>query len=238
MHGHQNSLLFALFTLTKPIYLLFPFNSAHIWHVFIRLFILSSKPEVESVWAHCFFCLLHFLSITHRQFSAIVPQQSWTLAAKEKEKIAKILKNFEDEDSPNIYAARPTLLLRVLTPSGFSVIIRALLDSGCTDTLLYSELTTLLLSNGAHLRYRWPIKVFRSEGHFNSCRTLCGIQLQSVEDDMTTISPESWLLTKSCPYTIESTPVDLLIQKMASFGLPMVKTYPMERTMWSKEDPK
>ena len=48
----------------------------------------------------------------------------------------------------NINMLRPTVVLRVETDDGFSVIVRALLDTGATRSSMKSHLVQLLLTNG------------------------------------------------------------------------------------------
>ncbi len=221
----------ALIYITKPIRLLFPFNAAHFYHVFIRIFILSGTLEVDPIWAHRFFKLLHFFSITPKQFNAIVPSETTTpMTAQE----AKLILNMR---IPTNFCARPTLLLRVITPTGYAIVIRALIDSGCSKTLVYYELAALLQKNGVTSQYIWPIETVGYSGISQKTRTLSGVKLQSLENESIIVSTDSIVVDKKYSYDIEYTPVKLLITKMASLGLKMVSK-PMKNTLWSNEEPK
>ena len=68
-------------------------------------------------------------------------------------------------------------------------------------------------------------------------RSLGGIKLQSLENETVIVSPTSIVIDEVDPYGVEYTPVDLVIEKMVSFGLPMTEK-PLQNTMWSRKDPK
>ncbi|KAH9401236.1 hypothetical protein TYRP_002830 [Tyrophagus putrescentiae] len=77
MSGHsglQLLLRFALHSITKPLLQFFPFNSTHFWNGFLQIFILSSSVNVDQIWAHRFFSLLHLLTLTASQFSVYYDQ--------------------------------------------------------------------------------------------------------------------------------------------------------------------
>ena len=40
------------------------------------------------------------------------------------------------------------------------------------------------------------------------------------------------------PFTSDELPVNLVVKKMASLGLPMVESGELGKTMWSKDEPK
>ena len=230
----SSSLWIALITIAKPLCLLFPFNAAHFHHVFIRIFILSGTLEVDSIWAHRLFSLLHFFSITPQQFSAIFPS---SLSASTIAMVARETELMISGSVPTNFCARPTLLLRVITPTGYSIVIRALVDSGSSKTLVYYELAALLQKNGVTSQYIWPIETVGYSGISQKTRTLSGVKLQSLENESIIVSTDSILVKEKIPYEIEYTTVELLITKMASLGLKMVSK-PMKNTIWSNEEPK
>lgn len=228
----RSPMLLAFHSITKPMCLLFPFNSTHFWNGFLWLFILSSSPTFDRIWAHRIICLLHLLSVNTRQFSSVLNLQSTTSKSEQTKICESQLKN-----PVIVFSARPTLLLRVITPTGFSVTIRALVDSGSTSTIVKNELATLLLSNGVTTKYFWPLPIILFPGSQQLYRSLSEIKLQSLEDETVIVSATSIFVDEIIPYTVDWTPVDLVISKMASFGLPVIKK-PLQNTMWSKKDPK
>lgn len=230
----SSSLWIALITIAKPLCLLFPFKAAHFHHVFIRIFILSGTLEADSIWAHRFFSLLHFFSITPQQFSAILPS---SLSASTIAMVARETELMISSSVPTNFCARPTLLLRVITPTGYSIVIRALIDTGTSKTTVFSELADLLQKNGVTSQYSWPYEIITFDYVGQETCMLSGVKLQSLEDESIIVSTNAILVNKCAPYDIDYTPVELLITKMASLGLKMVSK-PMRNTIWSKEKPK
>ena len=136
---------------------------------------------------------------------------------------------------------RPSLLLRVITPTGFSITIRAILDTGCTCSNITKELAVLLLANGATSQFVWPKKVttFDSYGPMPMYQTLSGVSLQSLEDESIVVPPSTFYINKRHPFCYDYLPINIITEGMASLGLPMLSTpNALEKTIWSKDKQK
>ncbi len=154
------------------------------------------------------------------------------------------------------FSACPTVLLRAVVPStGFSVVFRAMLDSGATYSHMAASLAEVLLANGATAEYVWPVG--GAENPFLRLRSLdychiSGLKLQSLEDDFGEEHQEAKEITVGedsggcgCPFIsvdesrgsqfIEDLPITLVLEKMAQLGLPMTQRSgdQLGRTMWT-----
>lgn len=128
------------------------------------------------------------------------------------------------------FYARPTLFLRVITPNGFSIVVRALLDTGSTSSLITTQLATLLHKKGnVSIAYQWPFLCGLIDGSKQTYyRTLSGLQLQSVENEQgltIDVFSDRFIIDERYPYDEEPTPLlTLVAPKMASIGLPMISS--------------
>ena len=177
---------------------------------------------------------LQFLSITPDQFTGIFA------------KVAQLENSCaEPKHRPSLSSRRkfsvcPTVLLRLITPSGFSITVRAMLDSGAWKSVVFTDLAILLADNGANYKHVWP---YGSLWPFWEQKTLIyremsGLKFQSVENESLSFTT-SIAVDESFAYMTEDLPVDLVLEKMAFFELPMVQSSSeLGRTMWSQEDPK
>ncbi|KAH9409431.1 hypothetical protein TYRP_010438 [Tyrophagus putrescentiae] len=217
--------------LSKPVTLLSPFTfSHHLGHCLLQ-FLLLPSPNLVEACAPPFLTLLHFLSLTERQFTEEVLQLSAEPTAAQTEALVRCALRQKPHSH---FFARPTLLLRVITPTGFSVVVRALVDSGASITSCSSELASLLLSNGASIRYTWPYSKKLFNGYEQLFCRLVGLKLQSVEDESIQVQPTFVEIEENKPFAVEYTPMDLVTSKMASFGIQMIKK-PLNRTMWGSD---
>lgn len=131
-----------------------------------------------------------------------------------------------------------------MTPNGFSVLVRALLDTGCSRSLLKTELANLLIERGAlAVTYKWPERALLLTGHRQTLyRSLSGLRLQSVESESgrtIDVSSHPFTIDEDDPFYVESTPLLSLVgPKLASLGLPIFcrRLLSLERTMWSEEN--
>lgn len=180
-----------------------------------------------------FLAFLQFLSITPGQFTKVFAK----IAQSENADIEP--RHFPSLSPQRTFYACPTVLLRLITPTGFSVTVRALLDSGSSQSFIFSDLSTLLLENGATFKHIWPYTYVWPfwKQHTLIYRKTSELKFQSVEN-------ESWIITtsiaveESFAYMTDMLPVDLVMKKMAFFGLPMAQTRKLGMTMWSLENPK
>ena len=155
------------------------------------------------------------------------------------------------------FSACPTVLLRAFVPStGFSVVFRAMLDSGATYSHMAASLAEVLLANGATAEYVWPVG--GAESHFQRLisfdyRYISGLKLQSLEDedekgkeisvgDTNSHSgcPSISVDANAGPFFTERLPITLVLKRMAQLGLPMTRSGDqLGRTMWNtKTNPK
>ena len=140
----------------------------------------------------------------------------------------------------------PTLLLRLIVPhTGFTVIVRALLDTGCSYSFLSFALSSLLFREvGPYFRYCWPSTSRLLIGKPRTLyRSLLGLQLQSLDRQC----PVTLDLTEH-PFQVEerkinwwaqsSEPLNEIASKLAELGLPLITRSSVpegERTMWTTE---
>lgn len=222
----------------RPIALLLrTFICAHVFTFLTGLSLTATVPSQNEPWANCLFAALNFLSLTPRHFFAIMPRSATRQA---KRYIAGNIK-FDMSKTLRTYYCRPSLLLRVVTPTGFSITIRAILDTGCTCSNITKELATLLLANGATSQFVWPKKSITLDnyGLMPKYQTLSGVSLQSLEDESIIVPPSTFNIIKRWPFYIENVPFDIISKRMASLGLPMVATpNALGKTIWSKDEPR
>lgn len=115
---------------------------------------------------------------------------------------------------------------------GFSVIVRAFLDTGCNLSSMSTQLAALLLGakSGcpARLQYIWPRKVGIYSGHqVTRYRTVSGLQLQSLEEGSVStsvdLSEHRFHIREGWPFGLEETPMlSLVAPKLAALGLPLM----------------
>ncbi len=150
------------------------------------------------------------------------------------------------DDREGRHTLHPTLLLRLIVPrTGFTVIVRALLDTGCSNSILTFAFSRLLLREaGPYLRYCWPSATRLISGQTNTFyRSLLGLQLQSLDREC----PLTLDLTEH-PFEVEERSIDWWTQspellnemasKLAKHGLPLITRSSVpegERTMWATE---
>lgn len=198
---------------------------------------VSSKIKFvysPAMWAQRFAVFLHFLCICSDQFVDVVKWLASATGASSKP-------NSQDFFPVTKFVALQTLLLRAVVPStGFTITFRALLDSGATFSSINHKLATVLFENGAECQLIQP--VFSIKPFYEIQKTLCyrqinGLTLQSVEDESVTIST-SVLVDDCYSFSFDNLPVDLVVEKLASLGLPMVQLSPsnLGRKMWSQEE--
>lgn len=186
--------------------------------------------------------LLRKRFLVYFKFLSITPDQSTEIFAK----VAK-LENAcaKPKHRPSLsprqkFSVRPTVLLRLITPSGFSITVRAILDSGAWKSVVFTDLSTLLAKNGANYKHVWPYGNFMPfwEQKTLIYREMSGLKFQSVENESLSFTT-SIAVDESFAYMTEDLPVDLVLEKMAFFELPMVQSSSeLGRTMWSQEVPK
>lgn len=208
-----------------------------------RLLIVSSQA-IDNCWSHLFLILMRFLCLSQQQLMTALKVSSpmctleqiepnGSKAASTTQRALQLVQQVEFE----VVHPRSVMLLRVLTPTGFSVVIRVMVDTGCTRTVVSANLARLLLANGASLQYIMPEPVRLYNGEIRkSFMRLNNLTLQSVEDDSVSVPLKSAIIWDKMGS--DRTPMNLVIAKMASFGLHMVKETPLRGTMWSKEEPK
>ncbi len=186
-----------------------------------------------SFWTHGFFVFLRSLTLSLNQFTKIFALFAQSKGAWSEPKL------FPSLSPKQTFHARPTVFLQLITPSGFSVTVRALLDSGSSHSFISTKLAALLIENDAIYEYFWPTTTswpFMKILALNY-RKIVGLKLQSVENKSATIKT-SIIVDESFSYHFERLPDDLVVKKMAFLGLPLVQSRKLERTMWSKEKPK
>lgn len=212
----------------KPLFLFYTMSS-------LPVFLESKSAFSPAFWAQRFFVFLHFLCFSSVQFTDVL---EWLASA-----FGASLKPISKEFVPvPTFVASQTVLLRAVVPSsGFTITFRALLDSGTTFSSINHELATVLFENGAECQLIQP--VFSIKPFYEIQKTLCyrqinGLTLQSVEDESVTITT-SVLVDDCYSFSFDNLPVDFVVEKFASLGLPMVQLSPsnLGRTMWSQEEP-
>ena len=172
--------------------------------------------------------------------------------------IEKEVKKYGSFQPGTSFSARPTVLLRAFVPStGFSIVFRAMLDSGATFSRMAGSLAEVLFANGATCENIWPVG--GAENPFQKLisfdyRYISGLKLQSLEDgdeEGREISvgdnnsyhsgcPSISVDANAGPFFTERLPITLVLKKMAQLGLPMTRSGDqLGRTMWNtKTDPK
>ncbi len=237
-------------------------------------FILSSG--LDQPWAHRFHCLLRLLCFSQDQFSRLVSESAAVASidiAEEEEKEEEEEANFKKACTEHLqqkrqfiastrhiqprtsFAARPTLLLRVVIPqTGYSVVVRACVDTGQSTTTVTADLANLLVANGAQSRFIWPHKVILYfGGHRTDYRALDGhgLLLQSVEQEEGQeeeqpkgVQLAALAVDESRPCHQEQTHLPSLVRVLTKRGvLPkvmdrwhsLVTGESGERAMWSEE---
>ncbi|KAH9390779.1 hypothetical protein TYRP_006363 [Tyrophagus putrescentiae] len=153
--------------------------------------------------------------------------------------------------APKRFTARPTVLLRAVLPSSTttSVTFRGLLDSGADFSVISRELANVLLKNEAensyspNVEYIWPAHLHMPFYQWTTMlrRRLCNLTLQSVEAEEgggggnAEVCGLSVVINDDLLHHFELTPIELVMAKMASLGLPLVsKKTSLGETMWSK----
>ncbi len=206
----------------------------------------DQTSEADPTWATFTYELIRQLSSTHSQFTgavhppALLPQHQFDLKSCK----AKFQTSLQNNYSYS--AVRPTLFLRVIVPStGFTVVVRALLDTGSSLTAIGTELATLLTEKGgAHLQYRWPREFLLFDGDRQPFyRSLLGLQLQSVglqgEPVTADVTTHHFVVEERCPFFMDEYPVCTeMASRMSELGIPLVTGSDVqgERTMWLEEE--
>lgn len=195
----------------------------------------TPTPTSTSQWANRIYAFFHFLCFKPDQFNDVIAKTAFFYGATSETEFYE-----GDHEPPQRFNARPTVLLQAIVPSsGFTVTFRALIDSGGETSCIQSELAALLIENGATCEYIWPTLFnlpFSKPPKFNY-RKICGLTLQSVENASVKMTT-SFVVDECFPFIGEALPVDLVAEKMASLGLPMVQLKELfGEKMWSEEDP-
>ena len=193
----------------------------------------SPTSAFASQWANWFYAFLHFLCFSPDQFNDVMTKLAFLVGSTTK----KFSSSFNPQKK---FTTRPTVLLRAILPSsGFTIIFRALFDTGASFSVIEHDLASLLFNNGAITEYVWPVLVSKPFYKVKtlSYRKISGLTLQSVENTSVNITT-SILVDEYCTNIAEYLPVDLVVKKMASLGLLMVESGELGRTMWSEDEPK
>ncbi len=193
----------------------------------------KSAPDSSS-WANRIFAFFNFLFIKPEHFTDLLSEFAVFMDA-------SIGLKFTPSFSPKqTFSTVPIVLLQAHIPStGFIVTFRAILDSGASSSIVSSKLATVLIDNGATCQYIWPNvhSLVFWKVHPLLYRKISRLTLQSVENNSRTIVT-SIKIEECISHFVDWLPVDLVVEKMASLGLPMVQSGKLGRTTWSPEDPK
>ena len=201
--------------------------------MFPKAFVSLASFFSSLILKNRFLAFLQFLSITPDHFTKVFAKIAQSKNADTEPR------HFPSLSPQRTFYAQPTVLLRLITPTGFSVTVRALLDSGSSQSFIFSDLSTLFLENGATFKHIWPYTYFWPfwKQHTLIYRKMSELKFQSVENESVTITT-SIAVEESFAYLTDMLPVNLVMKKMASFGLPMAQTRKLGMTMWSLENPK
>ncbi len=194
----------------------------------------SPPTAFTSQWANWFYAFLNFLCFSPDQLNDVMAKSASSVGATTKLQSSSFCK------TPQRIKVCPTVLLRAIVPSsGFTVTFRALLDSGAYSSSITHDLATLLIENGATCDYFWPRKCcfpfYKLTRYLY--QKIYGLTLQSVENASVKITT-SIEIDECFPFHKEYLPVNLVVKKMVSLGLPMVESGELGRTMWSEDEPK